>query len=183
MHGDVIKWKYFPRYWPFVRGIHRSPVNSPHKGQWHGALMFSLICALSKQSKHRWFVTPSRPFWRHCNVIYLIVFGIHYSVKSTESRNWYNDKSSFYEKYGHHNTKCATVSDFVLHIGHIWDCFSLARLVDNTLTSVLNLVYISLMSGFQIVFIYFINFKTLVKSRLSEKPLEEEIAPCHSWIN
>ena len=34
----------FPRYWPFVRGIHRSPVNSPHKGQWRGALMFSLIC-------------------------------------------------------------------------------------------------------------------------------------------
>ena len=34
----------FPRYWPFVRGIHWSPVNSPHKGQWRGALMFSLIC-------------------------------------------------------------------------------------------------------------------------------------------
>ena len=32
-HDDVIKWKHFPRYWPFVRGIHRSPVNSPHKGQ------------------------------------------------------------------------------------------------------------------------------------------------------
>ena len=29
----------------FMRGIHRSSVNSPHKGQWHGALMFSLICA------------------------------------------------------------------------------------------------------------------------------------------
>ena len=29
---------------PFVRGIHRSPVNSPHKGQWRGALMFSVIC-------------------------------------------------------------------------------------------------------------------------------------------
>ena len=27
MHGDVIKWKHFPRYWPFVRGIHPSPVN------------------------------------------------------------------------------------------------------------------------------------------------------------
>ena len=23
-HDDVIKWKHFPRYWPFVRGIHRS---------------------------------------------------------------------------------------------------------------------------------------------------------------
>ena len=34
-----------PCYWPFVQGIHRSPVNSPHKGQWRGALMFSLICA------------------------------------------------------------------------------------------------------------------------------------------
>ena len=33
-----------PRYWPFVRGIHRSPENSPHKGQWRGALLFSLIC-------------------------------------------------------------------------------------------------------------------------------------------
>ena len=44
-HDDVTKWKHFPRYWPFVRGIHRSPVNSPHKGQWRGALMFSLICA------------------------------------------------------------------------------------------------------------------------------------------
>ena len=43
-HDDVIKWKHFPRYWPFVRGIHRFPVNSPHKGQWRGALMFSLIC-------------------------------------------------------------------------------------------------------------------------------------------
>ena len=43
-HDDVIKWKYFPRYWPFVRGIHRSPVNSPHKVQWRGALMFSMIC-------------------------------------------------------------------------------------------------------------------------------------------
>ena len=43
-HDDVIKWNHFPRYWPFVRGIHRSPVNSHHKGQWLGALMFSLIC-------------------------------------------------------------------------------------------------------------------------------------------
>ena len=44
-HDDIIKWKHFPHYWPFVWGIHWSPVNSPHKGQWRGALMFSLICA------------------------------------------------------------------------------------------------------------------------------------------
>ena len=45
VHDDVIKWKHFPRYWPFMRGIHRSPVNSLHKGQWRGDLMFSLLCA------------------------------------------------------------------------------------------------------------------------------------------
>ena len=39
VHDDVIKRKHFPFYWPFVRGIHRSPVNSPHKGQWRGAKM------------------------------------------------------------------------------------------------------------------------------------------------
>ena len=40
---DIVKCKYFPRYWSFVRGIQRSPVNSPHKGQWREASMFSLI--------------------------------------------------------------------------------------------------------------------------------------------
>ena len=44
-HDDVIKWKHFPSYWPFVRGIHRSPMNSSHTGQWRGALMICLICA------------------------------------------------------------------------------------------------------------------------------------------
>ena len=43
-HDDVIKWKHFPRYWHFVRGIHRSPVNFPHKGHWREALMLSLVC-------------------------------------------------------------------------------------------------------------------------------------------
>ena len=38
------KLETFPRHWPFVRDIHRSPINSPHKGQWRGALMFPLIC-------------------------------------------------------------------------------------------------------------------------------------------
>ena len=45
MHDDVIKWKHFQRYWPFARGIHRSPVNYLHEGQWRWAWRFSLICA------------------------------------------------------------------------------------------------------------------------------------------
>ena len=41
LHDDVIKWKHFPRNWPFVRGIHRSPLDFPKKGQWRGALIIS----------------------------------------------------------------------------------------------------------------------------------------------
>ena len=44
-HDDIIKWKPYPRHSPFVWGNRRSPVNSPHKGQWRGALMFSVIYA------------------------------------------------------------------------------------------------------------------------------------------
>ena len=44
-HDDVIKWKHIPRYWAFVRGIHRSPVNSLHKGQWRGVWCLLLSAA------------------------------------------------------------------------------------------------------------------------------------------
>ena len=54
-------------HWPFVRGIHRSPVNSPHKGQWRGALMFSLICAWINAWVNNREAGDLSPLWRHCN--------------------------------------------------------------------------------------------------------------------
>ena len=71
-HDDVIKWKHFPRYWPFVRGIYRSTVNSPHKGQWHGALMFSLICARINGSVNNRYAGDLRRHEVHYDVIVLI---------------------------------------------------------------------------------------------------------------
>ena len=53
-HDDVIKWKHFPCYWPFMR-IHRSAVNSPHKGKWRVALMFSLIYAWTNGWVKNWY--------------------------------------------------------------------------------------------------------------------------------
>ena len=64
---DVIKWRHFPRYWSFVRRIHRSPVNSPHKGQWRREQQ------VSKQSRRWWFETPWCPLCRHSNVDILMV--------------------------------------------------------------------------------------------------------------
>ena len=72
-HENVIKWNHFPRYWPFVRGFHRSPVNSPHKRPVTRSfdVFFDLRLNkwLSKQSWGWWFVTALRPLWRHCNDI------------------------------------------------------------------------------------------------------------------
>ena len=75
IHDDVIKWKHFLHHWPFVRGIHWPPVNSPHKRPVTRSLDvffdLSLNKRLSKQSWGWWFETQLRPLWRHCNVIYL----------------------------------------------------------------------------------------------------------------
>ena len=68
-HDDVIKWKHFPRNWPFVRGIHRSPVNSPHKGQWRGGLMFSLICVWINDWVNNREAVDLRRYHAHYDVI------------------------------------------------------------------------------------------------------------------
>ena len=64
LHDDVIKWKHFPRYWPFVRGIHRSRW-IPHTKASDAELWCFLWSApekrLSKQSRGWWFETPSHP--------------------------------------------------------------------------------------------------------------------------
>ena len=73
-HDDVIKWKHFPRYWPFVWGIHRSPVNSPHKGQWRGALMFSLFCVWTNGWVNNREAGDLRRYRVHYDVIVMFLF-------------------------------------------------------------------------------------------------------------
>ena len=82
-HDDVIKWKHFPRYWPFVRGIHRSPVNSLHKGQWRGVLMFSLICVWINGWENTREAGDFRRYRVHCDVI---VMDVSFSCVAYTSR-------------------------------------------------------------------------------------------------
>ena len=66
-HDVVIKWKHFPRYWPFV-----------HKGQWHGSLMFSLICVWINDWVNNRDAGDLRrhrvSLWRHCNVNMFLLY-------------------------------------------------------------------------------------------------------------
>ena len=72
-HDDVIKWKHIPRNWPFVWGIHRSPVNSPHKGQWRGALMFSVVCVWIYDWVNNREAGDLRRYRVHCDVIVMCI--------------------------------------------------------------------------------------------------------------
>ena len=71
LHDDVMAWKHFLRYWPFVRGIQRSPVNFPHKGP----VMWCFDCFLNtEQTVEQPVKLPViwdaiTPMWRHCNVM------------------------------------------------------------------------------------------------------------------
>ena len=69
---------FFPRYGPYVRGIHRSPVNSPHKGQWRGALMFKLICAWTNGWVNNRKAGDLRRYRAHYDVI---VMRLHWQVQ------------------------------------------------------------------------------------------------------
>ena len=101
-----MKWKHFPCYWTFVRGIHRSPVNSPHIKASDAELWcffyLRLNKRLSKQSWGWWFATPSRPFWRHRNVagtfrsnLFLMKINNKRSLSNTQSCSGCEDTHTY----------------------------------------------------------------------------------------
>ena len=62
-------WRHhFPCYWPFLRGVHRSPVNSHHKGQWRGALIFSLVSVWINGWVNNREADDLRRYHTHCDV-------------------------------------------------------------------------------------------------------------------
>ena len=77
LRDDVIKWEHFSRYWPFVQWIHRSSVNSPHKGQWRVALIFSLICAGRNGWVDNWDAGDLRRHLAHFDVTVIVSSPMH----------------------------------------------------------------------------------------------------------
>ena len=64
IHDDVIKWKHFPRYWPFGE----FPAQRPVTRSFYVFFDLRLNERLSKQWRGWWFETLSHPLWRHRNV-------------------------------------------------------------------------------------------------------------------
>ena len=75
------------------RGIHRSPVNSPHKSLWRRALMFSLICAWINAWVNNRKAGDFRRHRSHYDAIVMIPPHHDDSAKQhAHNRNWYNTR-------------------------------------------------------------------------------------------
>ena len=76
-HSYVMTWKHLLYYWPFVRGIHRPPVDSPHEGPVIRSFIFFLCCYPEQDAKQAvelpaiWEVLTL--VWRHFNSGALVV--------------------------------------------------------------------------------------------------------------
>ena len=72
----TIKWfmmaywrgKCFSHYWPFVKGIHRSPVDSPHKGPIMRGFGASFVVSVN-MSVSKEFCCRFKTHWHLCDVI------------------------------------------------------------------------------------------------------------------
>ena len=94
----VIKWKHFPRFWPFVRGNHREgnpPITCGFPSQRSVTRSFDVFFdlrlnkRLSKQSRRRSFETPLRSLWRHCYGHYCDVVSKSYEATFTIYHGWW----------------------------------------------------------------------------------------------
>ena len=88
-YDDVIKWKHFSHYMHFVRGIHRSPVDSPHKDQWRGALMFNLVCTWTNSWANKRVAGDVKRHCAHYDVIVMKMYVQHKPfITSTTEGHW-----------------------------------------------------------------------------------------------
>ena len=62
-HDEVMTWECFPHYWPFVRGIHQSLVDCPHKGSVIKGNTFHITDPLWGESTSDWWIALTKGQW------------------------------------------------------------------------------------------------------------------------
>ena len=139
----------FPRYWPFVRGIHQSPVNSPHKGQWRGGLMCPLICTrihgwvnngeagdMRRYRAHYDVTVMCNASWAHvtCRISHHFSKAIidplgqppcyarklYWNLRFPDIKGWERNHEYFTFIRGKHHQSSSSDTDFLVHDGWAW---------------------------------------------------------------
>ena len=93
---DFIKLKHILCYWPLVRGIHRSPANSLHKGQWRRALIFFLICSWTNGWANHQDDCDLRHYRAHYDVTVMYIF---VRVALIINQHWFSQCHGIVEKF------------------------------------------------------------------------------------
>ena len=94
--SSVSWWRHqlqtFSALFVLVQSIHRSPVNSPHKGQWPGAFMFSLIYTWTSGWVNNQDAGDLRRHRAHCDVTIMypmyLVSAVRYGAPFTNMDYW-----------------------------------------------------------------------------------------------
>ena len=121
------------------QGIHRSPVNSPHKDQWRRALKFSLICAWINGWVNNGDAGDLRRYRLHHDVIVMRNDRFHFICRSSAlflvDKHIYSNLIKGIQKHG----KLIELLD--IHMTHVFFCF-IAYMV--LLISLINLLLVEL---------------------------------------
>ena len=118
IHVDVINWKHFPCYWPFVWGIRRSSADSPNKSQWRGALTFYLICAWINGVNNR-KAYDLRRHRAHCNVTVMNTVAVLTTTGQRIRKQYFDLFVLGYSDFGAIRLVLPLVSIFFKRI-HVW---------------------------------------------------------------
>ena len=116
-HDDVIKWKHFPRNWPFVRGIHRSRWIPHTKASDAELWCFFFICVWINGWINKREAGDLRCYRAHSDVIVMKSHGI---LRPSVHNSWYfgsgagNGKKASEPKLWHSllTYECATRAPF-----------------------------------------------------------------------
>ena len=104
----------FPALLALCVGIHRSPVNSPHKGQWGGALIFSLTCAWTNGSVNNRDVGDLRRHRAHYGVI------VYRFIYHWITRSWHFHYTFMVQYEKKHATSIKTIEGARRCLYHLW---------------------------------------------------------------
>ena len=86
--GETTGHRWIPLMWGETTGHRWIPLTKARTRSFDVFFDLCLIKRLSKQSRCRWFETPSRSLWHHCNCSHIL--GIQKTLRSGISTSLYN---------------------------------------------------------------------------------------------
>ena len=113
VHDDVIK--HFRGHWSFVKGIHGSPVVSPHKGQWRRALGVIFHLRLNKRLRK----SRDASHWRHHRAHYNVtamLYRDHLSWVSGHRKTYTTGNKTRGEDMSSCTTRISSIDDILVFL-------------------------------------------------------------------